>query len=223
MPSRALAASLVVALAVALAACGSAPAAPDVAVLVGTGDVVTELRDLPPFTRVSVAAGLKLTAGESNAQEVTVSAQANLLPAIETVVVDGQLIVTPTGTMSSSEPIAITLKMTAVESVALSAGAIGYVESTGDALSLDVSGGAQVTGIGEAGELRLTASTGSHAKLAELVAEHAQVALSDGASAELTVRSSVAGSADGGATLVLTAPPAQVDVETSSGGTVQGG
>jgi hypothetical protein len=207
-----------------LGACGTAPTASGDDVLVGTGEVMTDVRELGPFTRVSVAAGLKVTIGEADAQQVTVQAQANLLPAIQTVVRDGQLIVTVTSPgISTSEPLTLTVRMTAVESVALSAGATGYVEHTGEALNLHVSGGAMLTAIGETGDLRITASSGAHAKLGELIAQDAQVAADDGAAVELTVVRSLTGSADGGATIVLTSKPAQVDVATSSGATVQGG
>jgi hypothetical protein len=225
MPRRASFALVVLALLALplLAACGDTPATLPEGVIVGEGAPVAELRDLPPFTRVSVASGFKVTIGEAAAQEVLVEAQPNLLPEIETVVRDGQLIVTTANPITTQEALNLTLKMTLVESVALSAGATGYVEHTGPGINLDVSGGATMTAIGDTADLRLVASSGSHAKLSELVAQHAQVALSDGATVELTVMTSLTGSAEGGSTIVLTSPPAQQDVELSTGATIQGG
>ncbi len=190
----------------------------------GTGDVVTEFRDLAPFTRVSVGAGLKVIIGEAAEQEVKVGAQQNLLPAILTEVVDGQLIVTiPSPGVNATQPMSLTLRMTQVESVALSAGSVGYLEHTGAALNLDVSGGAEITVIGDTPDLTLTASTGSHAKLGELVAQRAEIMVNDGSSAELNVVTALTGTADGGATVTLTRKPAQLSVATSSGATIQGG
>jgi hypothetical protein len=208
-----------------LAGCGATPDVPGISgTIVGTGDAITEFRDLAPFTRVSVGAGLKVIIGEAAEQEVKVGAQQNLLPAIRTEVVDGQLIVTiPSPGVTAMQPMTLTLRMTQVESVALSAGSVGYLEHTGGELNLDVSGGAEITVIGDTPDLTLTASTGSHAKLAELEAQRAEIVVNDGSSAELNVVTALTGTADGGATVTLTRRPAQLSVTTNSGATVQGG
>jgi hypothetical protein len=208
-----------------LAGCGATPDIPGASgTIVGTGDAITEFRDLAPFTRVSVGAGLKVIIGEAAEQEVKVGAQQNLLPVIRTEVVDGQLIVTiPSPGVTATQPMTLTLRMTQVESVALSAGSVGYLEHTGGDLNLDVSGGAEITVIGDTPDLTLTASTGSHAKLAELEAQRAEIVVNDGSSAELNVVTALTGTADGGATVTLTHRPAQLSVTTNSGATVQGG
>jgi hypothetical protein len=225
-PAHALPAILIGLLLVAsLAACGTTPEVPgQEGRIQGSGDVVTDLRDLPPFTRVSIAGGFKVIVGESDQQEVGVAAQQNLLEAIRTEVVDGQLIVTiPTPGVNATEPMSITVRAVTVESLALSNGAVGYLEHTGSDLNLDVSGGAQVTAIGDAPDLHLTASSGSHAKLGELVADNAQVNLNDGSAAELNVTGSLTGLADGGSTITLTSTPSTVSVERKNGATIQGG
>jgi hypothetical protein len=213
-------------LAPVLAGCGVLPPGASPATgLVGEGDVQTEVRELPPFTRISVAAGMKVIVGAATEQKVSVAAQPNLLPVIKTNVVEGQLIVTldAAGGVTASKPMSLTVEIPVLESVALSAGAVGYIEHTGGELKLDVSGGAEVTTIGTTPDLRLTATTGSHAKLGELVAQVAEISVNDGATAELNVVSSLTGVADGGSTVILTSKPATVDVQTTSGATVQGG
>lgn len=235
MPSRAprraasrlvLAVALAIGLAPVLAGCGIIPPmGEEPETVVGTGEVNTVDRELPPFTRVSIAADLKVIIGEAAAeQRVTVAAQNNILPAIRTEVVEGQLIVTiPAPGVTATAPMSITLRIQTLESVALSAGAVGFVEHTGGKLSVDVSGGAEVTAIGDTPDLRLVTSSGSHAKLGELVAQYAEISVTDGSSAELTVVTKVSGTADGGSSVVLTSKPAQVDIEATSGATVQGG
>jgi hypothetical protein len=211
-------------LVVALTACGAPPGEEGAASVQGTGDVQTELRELPPFTRVSVAAGMKVIIGYNVEQSVSLAAQGNILPAISTEVVDGQLIVTiPPPGVEATQPMALTVRLPALESVALSAGVVGYLEHTGSGLNVDISGGVQLTAIGSTPDLRLNATTGSHARLDELVAQYAQISLNDGSTAELNVVTSVTGTATGGSTVVLAGSPAQVDIETTSGATVQGG
>ncbi len=224
-PRHILAVVTVLALAPVIAGCGIIPPmASEPAPITGTGDVQTEIRELGSFTRVSVGAGLKVIIGAAAEQQVSVAAQANLLPVIRTEVVDGQLVVViPAPGVTTSEPMSLTVKLPTLESVALSAGSVGYVEHTGHKLNLDVSGGAELTAIGDTPDLRLVASSGSHARLGELTAQYAEVTLKDGSSAELTVVTKVSGTADGGSTLVLTGKPAQLAVETTSGATIQGG
>jgi hypothetical protein len=235
MPSRAprraaprlvFATMVVLALAPILSGCGVLPpGASQGTGLVGEGDVQTEIRELPPFTRVSVAAGMKVIVGAAAEQKVSVAAQPNLLPVIKTSVVEGQLIVTlqAEGGITASKPMSLTVEIPVLESIALSAGAVGYVEHTGGTLNIDVSGGAELTGIGTTPDLRLTATTGSHAKLGELVAQVAEISINDGATAEINVVSSLTGVADGGSTVILATKPATVDVQTTSGATIQGG
>jgi hypothetical protein len=220
---RLLAVVATVVLGLALAGCGIVPplgsgAAP----VAGTGDVKTEIRDLAPFTRISVAAGIRLTVGSATAQDVTVGAQANLLPLIRTEVVDGQLIVTVQSPgVSSSQPMALSVKIPALESVALSAGSTGYIEFTGGALKLDVSGGATLTAIGIATDLTLAASTGATANLGQLTAASAKVAVKDGATVTITVTGTASGTAEGGATVNLANTPAKVTIEATSGAVVR--
>ncbi len=224
-PRVVLAIVMAVGLVPVVAGCGIIPpAAQQAATVVGTGEVQTETRELAPFTRISVGAGLKVIVGAATEQEVTVAAQGNILPAIRTEVTDSQLVVTiPSPGVSTTEPMSLTVKVPTIESIALSAGSVGFVEHTGGAIYVDVSGGAQITAIGDTPDLKLVTSSGSHAKLGELVAQYAEISVKDGSSAELTVVTRVSGTADGGSSVVLTSKPAQVDVTATSGATVQGG
>jgi hypothetical protein len=220
----ALAAALV--LATALAGCGVLPQLGSTAPgLVGTGDLQQDVRDLGPISRVSVAGGFKVIVGIASTQQVVVEAQGNILPAVKTTVEDGQLIATieaPDG-ITVQKPISITVRVTSLGSVALSNGATGYVEHTGSALNLDVSGGSQLVAIGDTPDLTLTVTSGALAKLGELAAAKATITVSDGATAELTVTGALSGTASGGSTVTLKAKPSSNTVTTSSGATVQGG
>lgn len=224
-PGLILAAAMAIGLAPVLAGCGLLPSSDSTGSgIVGSGEVQPEVRELAPFTRISVGAGLKVIVGAAAEQSVTVTAQGNLLPAIKTVVTDGQLIVTiPAPGVTSTQPMSLTVKLPELASVALSAGAVGFVEHTGGTLNLDVSGGAEITAIGTTPDLKLVTSSGSHAKLGQLTAQYAEVSVTDGSTAEITVVTKVSGTADSGSTVILTSKPAQVTIETTSGATVQGG
>lgn len=220
----ALAAALV--LATVLAGCGVLPPMGSTPPgLVGAGDLQQDVRDLGPISRVSVAGGFKVIVGKAASQQVVVEAQPNILPVVKTTVQDGQLIVTfdaPDG-LSVEKPVSITIRVTSLESVSISNGATGYVEHTGSPLKVDVSGGAQLVAIGDTPDLSLTVTSGSTAKLGELVAAKAEINVNDGATAELSVTGALSGAASGGSTITLKAKPSSNTVQTSSGATIQGG
>lgn len=225
VPGLILAAAMAIGLTPVLAGCGLLPSTETTGgALVGSGEVQPEVRELAPFTRISVGAGLKVIVGAGTEQSVTVTAQGNLLPAIKTEVTDGQLIVTiPSPGVTTTQPMSLTVKLPELASVALSAGAVGFVEHTGGTLNLDVSGGAEITAIGTTPDLKLVTSSGSHAKLGQLTAQYAEITVTDGSTAEITVVTKVSGTADGGSTVILTSKPAQNTITTTSGATVQGG
>lgn len=223
--ARLLLASLAaVALTGLLAACGDVSWAPEATPVPGTGNLVTEDRTTGDFTRISVGAGIKLVAKAGAEKSVMLEAQENLLPLITTDVVDGQLVVNvaPPG-ITTTEPVTLTVAAPDIESLALSGGSTGFLESVTDTLNLDAAGGSTLTAIGTLKELTLATSAGSHADLEELVADTATVTMSDGSSAKLSVTSSVSGTASGGSTLVLVKPPASMTVAVSGGASVQGG
>jgi hypothetical protein len=219
-----IAAVAAAALAGLLAGCGDVSWEPEATPVPGSGNLVTEDRTTTDFTRVSVGAGIKVVAKAGAEPKVSLEAQENLLPLITTNVIDGQLVVNvaPPG-ITTSEPITLTVTAPVIESLALSGGSTGFLESVTDTLNLDAAGGSKLTVIGTVKGLTLATSAGSHAELGELVAENAQVTMSDGSSATMMVTSGVSGTASGGSTLVLVKPPASMTVSVSGGASVQGG
>jgi hypothetical protein len=218
-----LLAVLVPALVASLTACGDVAIAPEPTPVPGSGDVVTEARDVGTIERISVAAPITVVLRTGEPGSVTVSAQANIQPLVNTEVKDGQLIVNVSSPgYETTEPVTLTVVAPAITSVTVSGGATGVIEAVADALRVDLSGESELDGLGRVGTLTLTMSSDARAAFAELIAESAVVALSGGAAAELTVVDSLTGDASEGATVTLASQPAVVDVAVSSGGSVQG-
>ncbi len=208
-----------------LAGCGSGlpPQATAPAPVVGTGSIATEDRTTDAFQRVSVGGGLHVDIAVGSPLQVTVSAQANLLPLIVTRVSDGQLIVNiaPPG-ISTSQPMTLTVIVPDLRSITLSGGATGSLDATATDLAIDVSGGVQLDATGRVSTLRLTTSSGAQARLSGLAVDSATVTMSGGSRAELNVTGDVSGTATEGANLRLSQPPASTTVTTSGGAVIQG-
>jgi hypothetical protein len=211
-------------LATGVAGCILPPLSSQATPVPGSGEVAAEDRTAGPFRHISVGAGLKVIVGTGSEPSVMLAAQPNLLKLITTQVRDDQLIVEVSAPgITSTEPITLTVRVPALDSITLSAGATGTIEVVGGTLAIDVSAGATIKAIGEVDALTVTASSGASASLGEITTATAAVTLTGGSSAELHVTGAVTGTADGGSTLTLTQKPASVDVKTSGGATVLGG
>jgi len=66
------------------------PTGPAEAATVGSGTAATETRSLPAFEAVTVAGSLDLQITQADSSEITLTADDNLLPLLETEVVDGR-------------------------------------------------------------------------------------------------------------------------------------
>jgi hypothetical protein len=215
---------LAVGLVAGIAACGDVAIAPEPTPVAGTGDVVSETRDLGEFDRVSIAAPIGVVIRTGEPGSVTLSGQANLLPLVQIANRDGQLIVSvPQPGFTAAEPPVLTVVSPVISSVAVSGGARGTLEVVGDALRLDLSGAARLDGTGRLDTLDLVSSSDARLDLSELVTSDASISMSGGSAATLAVENRLSGTATGGATVTLAGQPAVVDVTVESGASVQGG
>lgn len=171
---------------------------------IGSGEVVSDPRDLAPFDRVLVEEGLdvdlRIEPGAS--REVTVRYDDNLLDRIGTTVADGEL------------------RIEVLDSFRVT-GAGRLVVVVVPALDqLVVESGADVRGSGETDSIRLVASGGASVDLVDLVARAVEVEVSGGAVVLVSATGSVTGRASGGADVEVHGSPDLIDVATSGGADV---
>lgn len=225
MPSRthrrALArlAALTAAAALALGGCVGPLASPTS--VPASGDTKTETRQLGAFTSVSVEGGLNLVFASGSATQVQVVAPSNLVPMVTTAVSGADLAirVAPPG-FTSSKPVTVRITSPQVSSISLDGGAQGTIEVMGKAMTVSVSGGAVVRGIGTVQQLTVTTLGGSDAQLGDLSAETGLVNAAGGGKATLRVAKQLTGTADGGSVITLVAAPVAQSVTTSGGAKV---
>ncbi|HEX5826270.1 MAG TPA: DUF2807 domain-containing protein [Candidatus Limnocylindrales bacterium] len=231
MPARASHARtrLVAALAAAaillptLAACGDAPIEPEPTPVTGAGELVVEDRTDGPVERISVGADVTVLMKTGDATNVLVRGEPNVVPLVVTETVDGQLIVNvPIPGYVTQQRVVIEVTTPTIESVSMSAGATGSLELVAEVLNLDLSGEAEIIGVGRVDALTLTASSSAVIDFTAMTVGNATVNLSEGAEATLIVEGDLTGQASGGATIQLPEAPASVAVETTSGASMQG-
>jgi hypothetical protein len=176
-----------------LAACGAVS---------GSGDLVTEEREVPAFIGVAASSGVNVRIVIESEVEptVTVTYDDNLLEFIRTEVEDSVLEVGIDG------------------SVSIGSGGIRVVEVVVPALEkVEATSGANLSATGRLEALAVVAESGANLALGELRLVEASVDASSGANVSLRVSGSVFGSASSGANVTIAGFPRTVEVETETG------
>jgi len=187
---------LLAALVLAAVGCGST----------GSGDIVSETREVGSFDRIEVSSGI--------AVEITVDPAA---PAAITSVYDDNLqdrIITEV----NGDTLVIEVRGTVV-----APGSGRMVEVAMPVLiGLFADGGATVQGVGAADQLELRAEGGAAVDLEDMVVQTMDIGLEGGSNATVNALLEITGQVTGGATLTLTNSPASRDLDVSGGGMVSG-
>jgi hypothetical protein len=171
---------------------------------IGSGDLVSEEREVGEFEGIHVSGGidLDLTVDPAAAVSVTVVYDDNLLERIETEVEGTTLVIRSRGSYSVSGPGRL-------------------VEVTTPVLEeLAASGGSDVDGSGTLDMLLIAASGGSDLDLSDLVAGSVSVNASGGSDVTVNVTEEVVGSASGGSDLTILGDPASQRIDVSGGADV---
>jgi hypothetical protein len=174
---------------------------------VGSGDIVTETREVGDFDRIEISDGIVLEVAVDAGAGALVEAvyDDNLQERIVTEVDDGTLLIQGSGWGSFD---------------ALGSGR--RVQVSIPALSgLVVSGGSRVVVIGVAEEMALRADGGANVDLSDLIVRTMHLTVSGGASATVNVTDAIDGEVSAGANLSVRGDPGSSDLEVSGGATLE--
>jgi len=167
----------------------------------GSGNVVTETRQLPPFTGVSVRGSTDVEITVGPAQSVTIEADDNIMPRIETRVSSGTLIIDSKGWFTSTRNVRVTLTMPSLDEVSLAGS--GDVQAKGiDAATFEASiaGSGDITAAGSAEGLSASVAGSGDMHLYDLLCKHADVSVAGSGDVQVHVSeslsASIAGSGD---------------------------
>lgn len=112
----------------------------------GSGEIITENRDVSNFTHVDVCCGMELYLTQNGTESLRIEADDNILPEIETRVVDQKLEITYLSNnkviYQPTQPAKIFLMVKDIQAVSISGGGIFNVKNlSGNNFDLDLSGG----------------------------------------------------------------------------------
>lgn len=205
----------------------------------GNGDVRTESRPVPEdFSEIEASAGLRVSLIPGERNEITVEADENLLPVIETRIGDGKLKITTAKNIRRAASKKVVVHYADISRISASSGAAVAADSeirsrdlilhTSSGASIKAvvfsqnlkahsSSGASLTISGKAANFEASASSGSDIKAADLETLQSLVRASSGASINLHVRDHLEAKASSGARITYSGNPRTVMGNSSSG------
>ena len=112
--------------------------------------------------------------------------------------------------------------MTELRELELSGGTQGIINeiSSTDSVSVSLSGGSQLVGYGEAGDLIIDGSSGSQLDFTDFASQNVNIELSGGSQATINMDGTLDADLSGGSQLHYIGDPTLGDIETSGGSTI---
>ena len=208
----------------------------------GSGKTATEDRKVEGFQRVHARNAVRVVVAVTGTESATVEADDNLLPLVQTTVVDGTLHVRVKGSLKTRNPLRVriaakqleglTAESSAMvssqdpkgEALAMSASSSGRVTANDvDAkqLKVSVSSSGIVTADGRADRQEIEASSSGRYEGSKLVSRTSSVTCSSSARTVLHATEEVRGSVSSSGSVRYSGSPGKVAVSTSSSGSVQ--
>ncbi len=191
--------------------------------LVGSGHLVTNQEQFTGFTAVEVSSGFQFTVKQANSYSVNVTIDDNLVNYVQISKSGNTLSVgLAPGYGYQSAPPKVEIAMPDITQLSLSGGSSGSVN--GFILSHDftalVSGGSSVSMSGRAQALSIEGSGGSQLNLLGFTVTNAQVNLSGGSRATISLNGVLNANLSGGSQLYYTGNPTMGNINTSGGSIV---
>ncbi len=186
----------------------------------GDGVSKTETRTVGAFTAVEASTAVQVTVTHGAAGPLTVTADTNLLPLLETEVRGGTLTVRFT---SDVRPTLAKITVSAPHLTSVHGAAAAQLRAEGldeDALAVEASSGADVHVDGKAKSLGAQASSGASLDASGLSVPAVTVHASSGAKVRLGDADTVTGDASSAASVTFPRPPKHQSIITSSGASV---
>ncbi len=209
----------------------------------GSGNIITESRNVSAFTGVSVSSGIEMELKMGSPASVQVEADDNVIESIETTVSNGQLTIRTRGMNLNNAHMKVLITTPGIDQLKASGGAeiqvnklvsetriacqaSGGASIEGDLdapeISVEASGGAEITLTGRTRNLSVEASSGGSIHAAQLMSEQTKASASSGASAHVHSSVSLDAHASSGGELSYRGGGALIQGESSGGPVARG-
>jgi hypothetical protein len=199
--------------------------------MTGSGDIITESRQVSDFERVEVCCGMELYLTQGDTESLEIEADENLMDEIVTTVIDGRLDVkykrTNNVNYHPTQPVHVYVTAVEVQGISLSGG--GYFETdsiSSEVFDLDLSGGSDAR-IAElvSGDIDVNISGGGEIKADVMEGDQVSMGLSGGSDADIITLTAEKLSLDasGGGTIKISGSVSEQDISLSGGSQFKAG
>ncbi len=190
-------------------------------VIVGSGSVASETRQVGGFTAVALDLPASVDVVIGDAPAVTLRADDNLLGAITTDVVDGELTIGSTTPFSTESEIAVEVVTPSLDRVEVrGSGSVQATGVSGPSFDVSVRGSGSVKASGSVESLDVTSAGSGTVELFELDAEEADVNVNGSGDVEVTVSRSLRAKVTGSGTVVYDGDPSEVVTDVDGSGSI---
>lgn len=151
----------------------------DVSGVRGSGDVITESREVSGFSKIAVLGSGVVVVEVDGTESLTIEAEDNIMPLLTTEVRNGRLELGPKSSISPTRQITYTISAAALEGVSISGS--GDISATGvdaDSFTVEISGSGRVEPTGTTTELTVEIAGSGDYEGEGLVAELGEVTVS---------------------------------------------
>ena len=188
----------------------------------GSGVVRSEQRDVAGFDQISLSGSGEVRVEQTGVESLTVEAEENLLPLLETRVDDGRLTLgsKPNVNISPTRPIRYHVTVKSLTAVGVSGSGSYRVEGIDTPrLRADISGSGSATLAGRADDVRLTISGSGNYDAAQLASKTASVEISGSGSATVNASERVEAHVSGSGSVRYLGSPS-VEKHVSGSGSI---
>ncbi len=189
----------------------------------GSGKIISESRNVSGFTAVELAGSADVTVTVGKADSVTVQADDNIVPLIQTSVSSGKLFISmkPGTNLLTASGVHVTVTMKSLDGLTLSgSGKMDVSGMSGPRLVVDLPGSGNLTVIGRADRVSITLMGSGNVFCDELKAHTADANLSGSGNIMLYADQSLDAKVSGSGNIRYEGNPAQVTKSVTGSGTI---
>jgi hypothetical protein len=187
----------------------------------GSGIAATQIRVVPPFSRIDLTGSNKVTVVADGKQSVVVHADSNLIGRVTTRVLAGTLVIGNKGSFTAHSPMSVEVSVPSLAAVTMNGtGTISVSRIHASRLIMTLSGLGAFYASGTATHLNVTVDGVGQAQLSHLVAQDVHAVINGSGQIRVTAAKSLHAAIAGSGTVFYSGNPPQVTSTVTGSGTV---
>lgn len=191
----------------------------------GSGNVVTESREISGITSISLEGSANVNVQFGLNESLTITGEDNIISLIETNVKNHQLTIKtkPLMTYSATKPVQIHVTVTSLKGISISgSGNIDVSGYSGDALAVALPGSGNISLVGSANDIRLDLGGSGNIMADQLKAKTATVVLSGSGNIKVYASDSLKANISGSGDIQYQGNPSKIDKVVTGSGNIHG-